>query len=68
MPYLHVTAKAEKGKANMNKKLLLAFGAILAAGTLMARPGFGGPRGGFGGPRGGFSRRRAAGVGFKDLP
>ena len=40
----------------MNKKLLLAFGAILAAGTLMARPGFGGPRGGFGGPRGGFSR------------
>ena len=56
MPYLHVTAKAEKGKVNMNKKLLLAFGAILAAGTLMARPGFGGPRGGFGGPRGGFSR------------
>lgn len=55
MPYLHVTAKAEKGKANMNKKLLLAFGAILAAGTLMARPGFGGPRGGFG-HHGGFSR------------
>ena len=55
MSYLHVTAKAEKGKANMNKKLGLAFGAILAAGTLMARPGFGGPRGGFG-HHGGFSR------------
>ena len=55
MPYLHVTAKAEKGKANMNKKLGLAFGAILVAGTLMARPGFGGPRGGFG-HHGGFSR------------
>ena len=38
----------------MNKKVILVFGAILAAGTLMARPGFGGPRGGFGGPRGGF--------------
>ena len=39
----------------MNKKLGLAFGAILVAGTLMARPGFGGPRGGFG-HHGGFSR------------
>ena len=58
VPYLHVTAKAEKGKANMNKKLILAFGALLAAGTLLAGPhgGFGGHRGGFGGPRGGFSR------------
>ena len=35
----------------MNKKMILVFGAILAAGTLMARPGPG-----FGGPRGGFSR------------
>ena len=37
----------------MNKKMILVFGAILAAGTLMARPGpgFGGHRGGFGGPR-----------------
>lgn len=43
----------------MNKKMILVFGAVLAAGTLMARPGFGGPRGGFGGPRGGFSRRPA---------
>ena len=55
MPYLHVTAKAEKGKANMNKKLILAFGAILAAGTLLAGH-HGGPRGGFGGHRGGFGR------------
>ena len=38
----------------MNKKMILVFGAVLAAGTLMARPGpgFGGPRGGFGGHRG----------------
>ena len=37
----------------MNKKMILVFGAILAAGTLMARPGpgFGGHRGGFGGSR-----------------
>ena len=44
----------------MNKKMILVFGAILAAGTLMARPGpgFGGPRGGFGGPRGGFGGPR----------
>ena len=63
VPYLHVTAKAEKGKANMNKKLILVFGAILAAGTLMARPGFGGPRGGFGGPRGGFGHHGGFGRG-----
>ena len=55
LPYLLVTAKAEKGKANMNKKLILAFGALLAAGTLLAGP-HGGPRGGFGGHRGGFGR------------
>ena len=44
----------------MDKKMILVFGAILAAGTLMARPGpgFGGPRGGFGGPRGGFGGPR----------
>ena len=44
----------------MNKKMILVFGAILAAGTLMARPGpgFGGHRGGFGGPRGGFGGPR----------
>ena len=54
MPYLHVTAKAEKGKVNMNKKLILAFGAILAAGTLLAGH-HGGPRGGFG-HHGGFGR------------
>ena len=39
----------------MNKKLILAFGAILAAGTLLAGH-HGGPRGGFGGHRGGFGR------------
>ena len=53
VPYLHVTAKSGERKDKMNKKLILTFGAILAAGTLMARPGhgFGGHRGGFGGPR-----------------
>ena len=55
VPYLHVTAKSGERKDKMNKKLILTFGAILAAGTLMARPGFGGPRGGFG-HHGGFSR------------
>ena len=37
----------------MNKKVILTFGMVLAAGALFARPhgGFGGPRGGFGGPR-----------------
>ena len=67
VPYLHVTAKAEKGKANMNKKLILAFGAILAAGTLMARPGFGGPRGGFG-HHGGFGRGPAPMVHHRPAP
>ena len=45
--------KSGERKDKMNKKMILVFGAILAAGTLMARPGpgFGGHRGGFGGPR-----------------
>jgi hypothetical protein len=48
-----VTAKSGERKNKMNKKMILVFGAVLAAGTLMARPGpgFGGHRGGFGGPR-----------------
>ena len=57
VPYLHVTAKSGERKDKMNKKLILTFGAILAAGTLMARPGFGGHRGGFG-HHGGFGGPR----------